>query len=33
MRDWTEWVKEHLPLDDFEAPAARSMVEEVGWWR
>ncbi|MCG6986774.1 MAG: ABC transporter permease [Gemmatimonadetes bacterium] len=29
MRDWTEWVKEHLPLDDFEAPAARSMVEEV----
>lgn len=29
MRNWTEWVKEHLPLDDFEAPAARTMVEEV----
>ncbi|MCG6955257.1 MAG: ABC transporter permease [Gemmatimonadetes bacterium] len=29
MRNWTEWVKEHLPLHDFEAPAARAMVEEV----
>ncbi len=29
MRDWTEWVRKRLPLGDLEAPAARTMVEEV----
>lgn len=29
MRDWTEWIRERLPLDDFEAPDARAVVAEL----
>ncbi|MEJ2186808.1 MAG: hypothetical protein P8Z36_12825, partial [Gemmatimonadota bacterium] len=30
MREWTEYVREHLSLPDLEGPAARGVVEEVG---
>lgn len=29
MRDWTEWVRQRLPLDDLGAPEAREVVEEL----